>query len=145
MTKHKNSSQRTPQSEKRDHQKKNRQDSTSKQVAGTTSAPDHQGAGTNQPLPAMELPIISSVVPSVEELQRTLFTTPHQATPAVNNTAPPGAPERNRAPNTEAEILATTEDIPDLTLGNFVSQNYETLTALMQEEAARRAGTDLQT
>jgi hypothetical protein len=84
------------------------------------------------------------VVPSVEELQRTLFTTPHQPVPAVNNTAPPDAPNRNRMPNAEAEILAVTEDAPNLTVENFVSQNYETLTALMQEEARRRAGTSLQ-
>ena len=149
MTKHKNSSQRTPQSEKRDHQRKNQQDPTSRQAAGTTSAPGHHEAGTTPPRLAVELPIrttqVTPVFPSIEELQRNLFITPHQAIPAVNNTAIPGAPERNRVSNTEAEILATTEDIPDLTLGNFVSQNYETLTALMQEEAARRAGADLQT
>lgn len=148
MTKHKNSSQRTPQSEKRDHPRKNQQDPTSRQVAGTTSAPSNQEAGTTQPLPAVELPIritqVTPVVPSVEELQRTLFSTPHQTVPAVNNMVPPGAPNRDRVPNTEAEILALTEDAPDLTLGNFVSQNYETQTALMQEEARRRASTSLQ-
>jgi hypothetical protein len=136
MTKNKNSSQRTPQLEKtRDPQRKNQQDSTPRQAAGTTSAPGHQEAGTTQPLPVVELPIrttqATTVVPSVKELQRTLFTTPHQTVPIVDNIVPPGTPNRDRVPNTEAYILAATEDTPDLTLGNFVSQNYETLTALM--------------
>ena len=150
MTKNKNSSQRTPQLEKtRDPQRKNQQDSTPRQASGTTSAPGHQEAGTTLPLPAVELPIrttqATTVVPSIEELQRTIFNTPHQAAPTVDNTVPPGAPNRDRVPNTEADILAANEDAPDLTLSNFVSQNYETLTALMQEEARRRSSMSLQT
>ena len=146
MTKHKNSSQRIPQLEKTrgDPQRRNHQDSTSRQASGTTSAPGHQESGPTLILPTVELPAgTTTVVPSAEELQRTLFNTPHQMAPIVDNTVPPGAPNRDRGPNREADIVALEEDAPELTLSNFVSQNYEALTNLMQEEARRRSSQSL--
>ena len=150
MKKHKNSSQRTPQLEKThgDPQRRKHQDSTSRQASGTTSALGHQESGPTLILPTVELPTgttqATTVAPSAEDLQRTLFTTPHQTTSTVDNTVPPGAPNRDRGPNVETDILALEEDAPELTLSNFVSQNYETLTNLMQEEARRRSSHSLQ-
>ena len=133
MTKHKNSNQRTPQLEKThgDPHRRKHQDSTSKQAPGTTSAPGHQESG------------ITLILPTVD-LQRTLFTTPHQTAPTVDNTVPPGAPNRDRGPNEETNIVALEGGAPELTLNNFVSQNYEALTNLMQEEARRRSSQSLQ-
>lgn len=150
MTKHKNSGQRTPQLEKTrdDPQRKKHQDSTSRQLSGTTSTPSHYESGITPILPAVELPTgttqATTVAPSAEDLQRTLFTTPHQTAPIVDNTVPPGAPNRERGPNAETNIIALEEDAPELTLSNFVTQNYETLTNLMQEETMRRSSLSLQ-
>ena len=125
MTKHKNSSQRTLQLEKThgDPQRRKHQDSTSRQAAGTTSAPGHQESGIPLILPTVELPTgitqATTVAPSVEDLQRTLFTTPYQTAPTVDNTVPPGAPNRDRGPNAEADIIALEEDAPELTLSNL--------------------------
>ena len=66
------------------------------------------------------------MVPNAEDLQRTLFTTTHQTIPIVDNTVPPGAPNREREPHAETDILAVEEDAPELTLNDFVSQHYET-------------------
>lgn len=118
MTKHKNSGQRTPQLEKTrgDPQRRNHQDPTSRQASGTTNAPGHQESGPTLILPTVELPAgttqTTTVVPSVEELQRTLFNTPHQTAPIVDNTVPPGAPNRDKGPNPEADIVALEEDAP---------------------------------
>ena len=57
----------------------------------------------------------------MEDLQRTLFTTPHQTASIVDTTVPPCAPNRDMGPNVETKILALEEDVPELTLGNFVS------------------------
>jgi hypothetical protein len=62
----------------------------------------------------------------------------------VDTTVPPCAPNRDRGPNVETDILALEEDAPELTLSNFVSQIYETLATLMQEEARRRSSQSLQ-
>ena len=148
--KHKNSGQRTPQLEKTrdDSQKKKHQGSTSRPISGTTSTPGHRESGITPILTTVELPTgttqATTVAPSAEDLQRTLFTTPHQTAPIVDNTVPPGAPNRARGPNAETNILALEEDAPELTLSNFVSQNYETLTSLMQEEARKRSSHGLQ-
>jgi hypothetical protein len=150
MTKHKNSSHRTPQLEKTrdDPQRRKHQDSTSRKASGTTSVPGHQESGITLILPTVELPTgtaqATTVALSAEDLQRTLFTTPHQTTPIMDNTVPPGAPNQDRGTNAETNILALEEDAPELTLNNFVSQNYETLTNLKQEEARRRSSQSLQ-
>ena len=61
----------------------------------------------------------------------------------MDNTIPPGAPNREREPRAEKETLAAEEDAPDLMLNNFVSQHYEVLNCLMREEARRRSGHNL--
>jgi hypothetical protein len=78
-----------------------------------------------------------------DDLQRTLFATPHQTVPIVDNTIPPGAPNRERELHAETEILTAEEDAPELMLNNFVSQHYEAMTSLMREEARRRSGHNL--
>ena len=142
---------RNPNKEEKTHgdpQRRKHQDSTSRQASGTTSAPGHQESGITLILPTVELPMgttqATTVFPSAEDLQRTLFTTPHQTAPTVDNTVPPGAPNRDRGPNVETDVLALEGDAPEFTLSNFVSQNYEILTALMQEEARRRSSHGLQ-
>ena len=100
------------------------------------------------PIPTtMELPLgitqATTVATSADELRRTVFTTPHQTVPIVDNTIPPGAPNREREPHAETEILAVEEDAPELTLNNFVSQHYEALTNLMREETRKRSGHSL--
>jgi hypothetical protein len=121
--------------------RKHQGDSTSKQASGTTSAPSHQESGPSLTLPTVELPTgttqATTAAHSVEDLQRTLLTTPHQTAPIVE-------PNRDRGPNVETDILALEEDAPELTLSNFVSQNYKTLATLMQEEARRRSSQSLQ-
>ena len=149
MTKNKNSGQRTPQSDKTrdDSHKKKHQSSTSRLICGTTSTPS-QPESNITPIPTtVELPLeiaqAATAATSVEDLQRTLFTTPHQTAPIVNNTIPPGAPNREREPHAETELLAVEENTPELALNNFVSQHYEALTNLMREEAKRRSGHNL--
>lgn len=126
-----------------DSQIKKHQESTPRQPSGTTNTPSHRESDITPILPTIELPVgttrVTTVAPSAEDLQRTLFTTPHQTAPIVNNTVPPGAPNRERVPDTETNILTLEEDAPELTLSNFVSQNYETLISLMQEEARKRS------
>ena len=106
-------------------QRRKHQDSTSRHASGTTSAPGHQESGPTPILPTVELPTgttqATAVAPSAEDLQRTLFSTPHQTAPTVDNTMPPGTPNRDRGPNVETDILALEEDAPELTLSNFVS------------------------
>ena len=150
MPKNKNSGQRTPQSEKTrdDSHRKKHQASTSRPISGTTSAPSHRESNITPISTTVELPLgttqTTTVLPITEDLQRTLFTTPHQTAPIVDNTVPPGAPNREREPHAETDILAVEEDAPELTLNDFVSQHYETLTSLMREEARRRSSRDLQ-
>ena len=110
-------------------------------------------------IPTLELPVritqATMVGTSADDLQRTLFTTPFQSVPIVDNTIPPGAPNRERErpqlfvpnregePHAETEDLAAEEDTPELLLNNFVSQHYEALTSLMREEARKRSDCDL--
>jgi hypothetical protein len=149
MTKNKNSGQRTPQSDKTrdDSHKKKHQSSTSKLIYGTTSTPSQPESNITPITTTVELPLgITQAVTAttgVEDLQHPLFTTPHQTVPIVDNTKPPGAPNREKEPHAETELLAVEENTPELVLNNFVSQHYETLTNLMREEAKRRSGHDL--
>jgi hypothetical protein len=131
-----------------DSHKKKHQASTPRPISGTTSAPNHRESNITPTPTTGELPSgitqTTTVVSSAEDLQRTLFTTPHQTAPTVDNIVPPGAPNREREFHAEAEILAVEEDTPELTLNNFVSQHYEALTSLMREEAKRRSSHSLQ-
>ena len=108
-----------------DPQKRKHQDSTPRQTTGTTSAPGYQESGITPILPIVELPTgitqTTTVVPNAEDLQRTLFTTPHQTVLTVDNTVPPGAPNRDKGINSEVEVIALEENTPELRLSNFVS------------------------
>ena len=105
MTKHKNSSQRTPQTDKSrgDFSKKTYSDLTLRPTTGTTSAPSQKELEPATILQAAELPTTitqtTTVAPVGGELQRILFTTPHQAAAIVNNTTPPGAPDKQKDVN----------------------------------------------
>jgi hypothetical protein len=119
MPKNKNSGQRTPQPEKTrdDPHRKKHQGSTPRPIYGTTSVPSHRESNIT-PIPTtVELPLETTqaitVVPSAEDIQRTLFTTPHQTAPIVDNTVPPRAPNRERELHAEMDILAVEEDAPD--------------------------------
>jgi hypothetical protein len=147
MTKNKNSGQWTPQLDKTrdDSHKKKHQSATSRLIYGMTST---SGQPEITPIPTtVELPLeitqAATVATSTDDLQRTLFNTPHQTVPIVDNTTPPGAPNRERELHAEKEILAAEEVAPELILNNFVSQHYEALTSLMREETRRRSGHNL--
>jgi hypothetical protein len=147
MTKNKNSGQRTPQPDKArdDLSKKKHKGSTSGLIYGLTSTADQPEI---TPIPTtVELPLevaqADTAVTGADDLQRTLFAMPHQTVPIVDNTIPPGAPNRERGFHAEREILAAEEEAPELTLNNFVSQHYEALTNLMRDEARRRSGNNL--
>ena len=126
MTKHGNVNQRTPQVKKThgDPQgKKHQGDSTSKQASGTTSAPRHQGLGSDLIFPTVELHTgttqATTTTTSAEDLQRTIFTTPHPMVPDL--TEPPRAPDRDRGPDVETDILALGGVAPELAPSDFVS------------------------
>lgn len=53
-------------------------------------------------------------------------------------------PNRDRGPDLEIDILALEGVAPELAPKDFVSQNYETLAALMQEEAKKWSSQSLQ-
>lgn len=53
-------------------------------------------------------------------------------------TEPARAPNRDKGHDMETDILALEGVAPELAPSDFVSQNYETLAALMQEEAKKR-------
>ena len=118
--------------------RKNHPDPTVRQTTGITSAPSHQELEPIRTLPTMEFPAVTTqtttVVPIIEDLQRTLFTTPHQTASVVNNTVPPGAPPRERRINLEENIIALGEDTQEATLKTFVSRNFDVLNNLLQEE-----------
>ena len=59
-------------------------------------------------------------------------------------TEPPRAPDRNKGPDSETDIPALEGVVSELAPSDFVSQNYETLAALMQEEAKKRSSQSLQ-
>ena len=121
MTKHKNTSQRTPQMDKTrgDPPRRNYPDLTLRQTTGTTSAPGHTVELAAAPTQA------TTVVPSNEELQRTLFTTPHQTAAAVDNTAPPGAPDKERSCAGRRYSRSNVK--------KFRITNFDTLNNLLQE------------
>lgn len=110
-----------------DSHKKKHQASTPRPIPGTTNAPSHCESNITPTLTTVELPLgitqTTTVVSNAEDLQRTLFTTPHQTAPTVENTVPPGAPNREREFHAETEVLAVEEDAPELILKNFVSQH----------------------
>nr|GEZ77280.1 putative ribonuclease H-like domain-containing protein [Tanacetum cinerariifolium] len=77
---------------------------------------------------------------STTDLQRAPFTTPHQMVPKTDPTEPLPAPLRNKGSDLEVDNLALEGVAPELAPSDFVSQNYETLATLMQEETKKRLG-----
>nr|GEV64692.1 reverse transcriptase domain-containing protein [Tanacetum cinerariifolium] len=69
---------------------------------------------------------------------------PHQKVPETDPTEPPPAPLRNKGSDLEVDNLALEGVAPELAPSDFVSQNYETLATLMQEETKKRSSQSLQ-
>ncbi|GKB66806.1 hypothetical protein Tco_0928218 [Tanacetum coccineum] len=139
MTKQGNFTQRTPQAKKQSDQASKQ---VSKQASGSTNAPHDlvfpatgPSLGTTQP---------TATITSTEDLQRVAFTTPPQTAPGTNSTEPPPPPIRNKGPELGANNLTLEGVATELAPGDFVSQNYETLVALMQEETKKRSSQSLQ-
>ncbi|GKE07236.1 hypothetical protein Tco_1399254, partial [Tanacetum coccineum] len=139
MTKQGNFTQRTPQAKKQSDQASKQ---VSKQASGSTNAPHDlvfpatgPSLGTTQP---------TATITSTEDLQRAAFTTPPQTAPGTNSTEPPPPPIRNKGPELGADNLTLEGVATELAPSDFVSQNYETLVALMQEETKKRSSQSLQ-
>ncbi|GJS00877.1 reverse transcriptase domain-containing protein [Tanacetum coccineum] len=139
MTKQGNFTQRTPQAKKQSDQASRQ---VSKQASGSTNTPydlvfpaTGPSLGTTQP---------TATITSTEDLQRAAFTTPPQTAPGTNTTEPPPPPIRNKGPELGADNLTLEGVATELAPSDFVSQNYETLVALMQEETKKRSSQSLQ-
>ncbi|GJX10105.1 hypothetical protein Tco_0199964 [Tanacetum coccineum] len=139
MTKQGNFTQRTPQAKKQSDQASRQ---VSKQASGSTNTPYDlvfpargPSLGTTQP---------TATITSTEDLQRATFTTPPQTAPGTHTTEPPPPPIRNKGPELGADNLTLEGVATELAPSDFVSQNYETLVALMQEETKKRSSQSLQ-
>ncbi|GJT73747.1 hypothetical protein Tco_1033033 [Tanacetum coccineum] len=139
MTKQGNFTQRTPQAKKQSDQASRQ---VSKQASGSTNTPydlvfpaTGPSLGTTQP---------TATITSTEDLQRAAFTTPPQMAPGANTTEPPPPPFQNKGPELGAGNLTLEGVATELAPSDFVSQNYETLVALMQEETKKRSSQSLQ-
>ncbi|GKD43609.1 hypothetical protein Tco_1268254 [Tanacetum coccineum] len=86
----------------------------------------------------------TATITSTEGLQRATFTTPPQTVPGTNTIEPPPPPLRNKGPELGADNLTLEGVATELAPSDFVSQNYETLVALMQEETKKRSSQSLQ-
>ncbi|GJR50302.1 hypothetical protein Tco_1400823 [Tanacetum coccineum] len=86
----------------------------------------------------------TATIISAEGLHRATFTTPPQMVPGTNTTEPPPPPLRNKGPELGADNLTLEGVATELAPSDFVSQNYETLVALMQEETKKRSSQSLQ-
>ncbi|GKA31952.1 hypothetical protein Tco_0718319 [Tanacetum coccineum] len=76
--------------------------------------------------------------------QCAVFTTLPQTAPGANTTEPPPLPIRNKGPELGADNLTLEGVATELAPSDFVSQNYETLVVLMQEETKKRSSQSLQ-
>ncbi|GJR05680.1 reverse transcriptase domain-containing protein [Tanacetum coccineum] len=139
MTKQGNFTQRTPQAKKQSDQASRQ---VSKQASGSANTPYDlvfpamgPSLGTTQ---------TTATITSTEGLQRATFTTPPQTVPGTNTTEPPPPPIRNKGPELGADNLTLEGVATELAPSDFVSQNYETLVALMQEETKKRSSQSLQ-
>nr|GEV84394.1 reverse transcriptase domain-containing protein [Tanacetum cinerariifolium] len=137
MTKQGNFNQWTPQAKKTHSDlqtKKQQSDSAPKQNPGTTNSVFTMMGpllGTTQ---------ATTTTTSTTDIQRAPFTIPHQMEPETDPTEPPPAPLRNKGLDLEVDNLALEGVTPKLASSDFVSQNYETLATLMQEETKKRLG-----
>ncbi|GKB83284.1 hypothetical protein Tco_0950179 [Tanacetum coccineum] len=94
--------------------------------------------------PSLGITQTTATITSTEGLQRATFTTPPQTVPGTNTTEPPPPPIRNKGPELGADNLTLEGVATELAPSDFVSQNYETLVALMQEETKKRSSQSLQ-
>ncbi|GJS82279.1 reverse transcriptase domain-containing protein [Tanacetum coccineum] len=139
MTKQGNFTQRTPQAKKQSDQASRQ---ISKQASGSANAPyDLVFTAMGPPLGTTQT---TATITSAEGLQRATFTTPPQTVPGTNTTEPPPPPLRNKGPELGADNLTLEGVATELAPSDFVSQNYETLVALMQEETKKRSSQSLQ-
>ncbi|GJZ26819.1 RNA-directed DNA polymerase, eukaryota [Tanacetum coccineum] len=139
MTKQGNFTQRTPQAKKQSDQASRQ---ISKQASGSANAPyDLVFTAMGPPLGTTQT---TATITSTEGLQRATFTTPPQTVPGTNTTEPPPPPLRNKGPELGADNLTLEGVATELAPSDFVSQNYETLVALMQEETKKRSSQSLQ-
>ncbi|GJT08278.1 reverse transcriptase domain-containing protein [Tanacetum coccineum] len=139
MTKQGNFTQRTPQAKKQSDQASRQ---ISKQASGSANAPhDLVFTAMGPPLGTTQT---AATITSTEGLQRATFTTPPQTVPGTNTTEPPPPPLRNKGPELGADNLTLEGVATELAPSDFVSQNYETLVALMQEETKKRSSQSLQ-
>ncbi|GJZ54615.1 hypothetical protein Tco_0609500 [Tanacetum coccineum] len=139
MTKQGNFTQRTPQAKKQSDQASRQ---ISKQASGSANAPyDLVFTAMGPPLGTTQT---TATITSTEGLQRATFTTPPQTVPGTNTTEPPPPPLRHKGPELGANNLTLEGVATELAPSDFVSQNYETLVALMQEETKKRSSQSLQ-
>ncbi|GJZ78734.1 reverse transcriptase domain-containing protein [Tanacetum coccineum] len=139
MTKQGNLTQRTPQAKNQSDQASRQ---ISKQASGSANAPyDLVFTAMGPPLGTTQT---TATITSTEGLQRATFTTPPQTVPGTNTTEPPPPPLRNKGPELGADNLTLEGVATELAPSDFVSQNYETLVALMQEETKKRSSQSLQ-
>ncbi|GJS06840.1 reverse transcriptase domain-containing protein [Tanacetum coccineum] len=139
MTKQGNFTQRTPQAKKQSDQASRQ---IPKQASGSTNAPYDLVFTATEPPPGTTR--TTATITSVDGLQRATFTTPPQTVPGTNTTEPPPPPIRNKGPELGADNLTLEGVATELAPSDFVSQNYETLVALMQEETKKRSSQSLQ-
>ncbi|GJY21110.1 hypothetical protein Tco_0393676 [Tanacetum coccineum] len=139
MTKQGNFTQRTPQAKKQSDQASRQ---ISKQASGSANTPyDLVFTAMGSPLGTTQT---IATITSTEGLQRATFTTPPQTVPKTNTTEPPPLPLQNKGPELGADNLTLEGVTTELAPSDFVSQNYETLVALMQEETKKRSSQSLQ-
>nr|GFA52298.1 reverse transcriptase domain-containing protein [Tanacetum cinerariifolium] len=116
--------------------------------AKSDSAPK-QTLGTTNSVFTMMGPLLgttqaTTTTTSTADLQRAPFTTPHQTVLEIDSTEPPPALLRYKGSDLEVDNLALKGVAPELAPSDFVSQNYETLATLMQEETKKRSSHSLQ-
>ena len=102
-------------------------DPTPNQASGITGAQNRE--------PLTRTTQTTTMTTNAEDALRTPFTT--LPTLEINPIEAPCAPPRNRVSDLETNIRALEGVTPELAPSAFVSQNYEALVTLMQEEVRR--------
>ncbi|GJW46974.1 hypothetical protein Tco_0078620 [Tanacetum coccineum] len=130
---------RTPQSKKQSDQTSRQ---ISKQASGSANAPhDLVFTAMGPPLGTTQT---AATITSPEGLQHATFTTPPQTVLGTNTTEPPPSPLQNKGPELGVDNLTLEGVTTELAPSDFISQNYETSVALMQEETKKRSSQSLQ-
>ena len=105
------------------------------QAAGTTGAPGEEDSPTIIPITE---PIVAPTIPTGNRQQEALIT-PNQPLREVNPHEPPNAPPRRQEPNPGTATPALEGIVPQLPPSEFVAMNFESLNALLREEARKRS------